>query len=437
MSADIYDALERTAQLIRMDVFHTEAQEDARIVDGLRATTARIVVNRENLACVAGQTALVTLYAQLAMSGLQVEMDIPDVGMLVPQPPLRDLSLADALREYSDDLLPGGASNPAALPHITFALGDTPCVAAHIRVSGTGTRAFVSHGVVGGRLRWSGDMPFGAIAAAAAGAAEAARAAVPVISDRLGVEPPRNPAWTLSPGRCVDVDLNELVTHRAVSGKVDVVSGGAITNAMIFTLVRAEQAAGLALRVIEPELLELSNLNRYAMARRSFVGEPKTSMLASYSGSAVMIQGLRTALDHNTAASFRPWANKVAVGVDDIPSRWLSQQEARTSWVGVGATSHDYVLVSEHLPDQACAGCTHPRPDEAQGPIPTIGFVSLWAGLVLALTLLASDTAATSSGVHVWPLGLENPRGIHRFVQSPVANCPIECAASRHLRTAI
>jgi hypothetical protein len=436
LNTDIYEALARTAQLLRMDVFRSQAHDDALLVDGLRATSARIVTNRANVSCEAGQTALVTLYAQLAMLGLQVELDAPNLELVVPQPPLRELGLVDALHDYSEDLLPGGSSNPAANAHITFALGDTPCTGADIRISGTGARALVGHDAESSRLRWSGVMPFGAIAAGAAGAAEAARAAVPVIADRLGVTTPRSPAWTLATERCVDIDLNELLSAEAVRGNLDVVSGGAITNAMIFALVRAQQAAGIDLRVIEPELLDLSNLNRYAMARRSFVGQPKTSMLASYSRPGVRIQGLRTRLDRAISASLQPWADKVAVGVDDIPSRWLSQEEATGSWVGVGATSHDYVLVSEDVPGQACAGCTHPRPDDTEGPIPTIGFVSLWAGLVLALRVLSSDTATTSSGIHVWPLGLEHRRGVHRFPQSPVANCPVGCAASRRLRPA-
>src|SRR5207302_1154774 len=87
LSTDIYDALARTALLMRLDVFGSQANDDALIVDGLRATSARIVANRDNVACVAGQTALVTLYAQLAMLGVQIEIDVPNLEPLAPQPP--------------------------------------------------------------------------------------------------------------------------------------------------------------------------------------------------------------------------------------------------------------------------------------------------------------------------------------------------------------
>jgi hypothetical protein len=84
---DIYQALARTALLIDLDVFGPGADHH-RIIDGLRATTARIITDRANVGSPAGQTALVTLYAQLAMLGLQIDLDIPGAPLLVPQPPL-------------------------------------------------------------------------------------------------------------------------------------------------------------------------------------------------------------------------------------------------------------------------------------------------------------------------------------------------------------
>src|SRR5713101_7149395 len=68
LSDDIYRALARTALLIDLDIFGPGA-DHRRIIDGLRATTARIIAGRGNLSSPAGQTALVTLYAQLAMMG--------------------------------------------------------------------------------------------------------------------------------------------------------------------------------------------------------------------------------------------------------------------------------------------------------------------------------------------------------------------------------
>src|SRR5205823_3286319 len=136
----IHQALSRTALLVAADVFDQTA-DHRHIIDGLRATTARIVADRASLNSAAGQTALVTLYAQLAMTGLQIDMDAPDVDLLVPQPPLRGGRLLPGLVDYAADLLPGGSTNPSATPDIVFALGNAAAPDAAVRVSGDAWRA--------------------------------------------------------------------------------------------------------------------------------------------------------------------------------------------------------------------------------------------------------------------------------------------------------
>ena len=84
-------------------------------------------------------------------------------------------------------------------------------------------------------------------------------------------------------------------------------------------------------------------------------------------------------------------------------------------------------------PARACTGCVHPRDENIAGDIPTISFVSFWAGLIQALELVATATGqapAWTRSTHVWPLGLDNPRGIHPFRQDAFVRCPIGCRAS-------
>jgi hypothetical protein len=90
--SDIYQALARTALLIELDIFGPGADHHA-IIDGLRDTTARIITDRANIDTPAGQTALVTLYALLAMQGLRIDPDVPATPMRSSQPPLRGTSL--------------------------------------------------------------------------------------------------------------------------------------------------------------------------------------------------------------------------------------------------------------------------------------------------------------------------------------------------------
>jgi hypothetical protein len=186
---DIYQALARTGLLIEVDIF--PGTDHRVIVDGLRATTARIISDRANIVSPAGQTTLVTLYALLAMLGLQIDLDIPAAGLARDQPPLRGSDLLTGLLDYSADLLPGGSAQPSPIPDVTFALGDTPAPPGAIRVSGTGWTAAV--GPLAPALRWQGIWPAGAMAAAAAAAAEGLRAAVPRIAERAGRPAPTDP----------------------------------------------------------------------------------------------------------------------------------------------------------------------------------------------------------------------------------------------------
>jgi hypothetical protein len=98
-----------------------------------------------------------------------------------------------------------------------------------------------------------------------------------------------------------------------------------------------------------------------------------------------------------TAPYLAPLAPRLLIGVDHIPSRWAAQS-ADPGWVCVGASSHDYVLVSAHPSGEPCAGCVHPRDEAAAGEIPIISFVSFWVGLIQALELVAHAAAGHKPG---------------------------------------
>jgi hypothetical protein len=435
LSEDLYEALSRTALLIEMDIFGPGADHRA-IIDGLRATTARIITDRANIHSFAGQTALVTLYAQLAMMGLQIDLDVPAAELCSAQPPVLGTTLPAALLAYSADLLPGRQPRLSADPDVIFALGDTPAPPGAVRVSGTGWTA-----AVGTHLpapRWRGITPAGAMGAAAAAAAEGLRAAVPRIAERLDRPVPADLRWRAHPSRQVNLDLSHYRVDGPVTlGEVDVISGGAITNAALYALLRMPEFTA-AMRIIEPDLLALANLNRYALALRSMVGWAKTRALGSFSTPSITIIGSDEKFDEMTARHLAPIAQRLLVGVDHIPTRWAAQRAA-TGWTCIGATSHDFAMVSAHPPRTPCAGCAHPRDEDAPGEIPTISFISFWAGLIQALELAATSAArlpASARTTHIWPVGLENPRGIHQFSQAPSRRCPVGCRASTALLSA-
>jgi hypothetical protein len=183
--------------------------------------------------------------------------------------------------------------------------------------------------------------------------------------------------------------------------------------------------------VIEGEPLDLSNVNRYMLSRASLDGAGKTEILASYADAHLTVTGVQLRFEPRTAAQLRPLADRILVGVDHIPSRWLVQEYAR-GWVGVGRTQSLDVLVSSHRPGQACAGCLHQREPDAAELVPTISFVSFWSGLLLVLELLteASGQAPGRQAVFCWPFGYDGPH-LMRLDIAAQSSCRVGCSASR------
>ena len=209
----------------------------------------------------------------------------------------------------------------------------------------------------------------------------------------------------------------------------DLISGGAIANAVLFVLHRLPAIKGTC-RVLDNDRSALSNLNRNALLVRSALGERKVDDLARFGGDLSV---------HPEPVRFEegmPLAETVLIGVDDIPSRWAAQR-AGSPWLGVGATESFNVLVSSHEPDQACVGCLHPMDGGLGGAIPTAAFVSFWSGLLLVSRWLRELTAASPAHAdqqlflnalrpESWAYGA-TPVGAN-------AACPVGCRASTAAR---
>lgn len=274
-------------------------------------------------------------------------------------------------------------------------------------------------------MRWAGNTPYGAIGAAAAGAAEVMRAAIPGLADLLNQSMPTDITWKPRPFIPVHLAVPGAVPSTGL-GCIDAVSAGAITHAALYTLLRIP-GFDAELRTIDRDELGRSNTNRYALARAADLGRAKVAQLADFATDAIRITGARIRLDEDTLTVIGELAPRVVVGVDDIPTRWFVQRQ-RPGWLGVGGTSHGFVVVSDHLPGHPCAGCVHPIDDDNPlEEIPTIGFVSLWAGLLLAATLLEPD-AATRSGtrrIEAHPMGLYGPDALRQLPQAANSRCPV------------
>jgi len=173
------------------------------------------------------------------------------------------------------------------------------------------------------------------------------------------------------------------ISHNISLGQFDCISGGAITSSALFVLARIPGVSGYA-RVIEPDIADLSNLNRYPLQRRSHVGMRKVDVLEKMHLGGLKVTGLPLTFAFPPPVEIGPLAENVLVGVDNIPSRWDVQRATR-NWLGIGATTHWSAMASFHKNGLACARCLHSRDDGVLARIPTVSFVSFLSGLLLAL----------------------------------------------------
>src|ERR1022692_3539906 len=327
-------ALDRTARLINMDLFAGEVSAKE-IIDGLLATTVRLRADAADLSSPNGQTALCTLFGQIAMMGIGIDLDIPEVPLLIPQPPLRGDELRAALLDYANDLIPGmRCGSQHGGNDLSLVLGATRTEETHaLRVTGTAWSCAVGPTDQVAPRPWEGEWPTGALLGAAPAPPEALRAALQRIasttSHGLSAE------FHTRPGRPVMIDLS----HRAIPRKrldldhVDIISGGAITNATVYALLRIPQLSAF-LRVIEPETLDLTNLNRYALSRRSDKEQPKATILEGYSRGSIKISGKQARFDDSWPALLGSLAPRVLIGADQIPARW-EVQRAAPRWISI------------------------------------------------------------------------------------------------------
>jgi len=429
-------ALARTILLAR-DFIPAELNvSDQLILQHLRATKVCIVADLPNLSTRSGQAAFSLLAYLVLAQGHQLQLHCPEVPLIGLQPPVRGDALRRGILELATDLIPDGSArvvDSRDQADLIFAFGDSAVEASHgvtLRLTGdewSGAMLPAEEGA----MRLVVDFPLGALASACIAAVEPFKVALRRL---LGIAAPgqsyreleavSRASLTLGTGAVGDslIDL----------GQIDFVSGGAITNAALNALLRVSGLRGHG-RVIEPELLDASNLNRYSLARLSNLENPKTQVLAGWATPGFSLEQLPFRLDERTMSQVAPFAKTVVVGVDDIPTRWLVQEQW-PDWLCVGSTSHFLTLTSEHEQDDACAGCLHPTDDGVQATIPTVSFVSYLAGLQCAARVLRRALGHArpreQQAIALFPLRLDGEHSLWAYAVPPNRACPVRCPAS-------
>jgi hypothetical protein len=424
VASDHYDALARTTLLLNHELFSGAADECA-LTDALLSTTVRLEASEAAVSCRAGQTAVVTAFSLVARLGIGIELAMPNVSILDPVAPLRRDHLVDALVELGSDLVPGAVIRiESGAVDTTFVLGAGARGHEVVRVGVSDFACELSRG--GEPLRCEGDLPYGGFAAGASIAPIALEAAIPRLELAAG-RAVRGPRPT--PGPPIAIDLLSIFPglDRATLdlGHVDAVSGGAITHGVLFCLLRVPDLR-LSARIVEEQRAELSNINRYELLRASDDGRIKIEQLESVAARGVRIAGVRELFTKATRAGLLPLADHVLVGVDDVEARWWVQED-NPQWLAIGATGNHLAQLTTHAPGSPCAGCIHSTPLPEQ-IIPTISFVSFWAGLLQTCALLSA--APAGQNIIVYPFALGSPTAIGLFPLGFNPRCPVACKAS-------
>lgn len=413
-------ALARTVDLVRADIFpHTGREE---IVDALTSVRMRLRADERNLSCAAAQSALVSTAIVAAQSGVELVLDLADVPLVGRQPPLVGSRLTDALLDLTADLITPAVLHDGREADVTIILGSTAAQGSLDLRLGSWRTGFELAAGDGLTTPWTGEDPFAALIGGVAAGTEGFRAAMRNLA-RSGHRPLLSHA--AREPRAVRLALPR--TEPSVDlGCVDVISAGAITNGMLFALLRVPGITG-QLRLFDADRLEATNLNRYPLGRRSLAGQSKVSVLEGYATCDFQIAGTPARFDGELidAVSLN---GLVVVGVDHVPSRWRVQERAPGTVV-VGATSHFEIVVSEHPSGEPCAGCLYRDGDEQPGaPIPTVSFVSTLAGVLQAHRLLRCLTPpARSRQVRAAPLNLAGQAPLIELGVQRRISCPSCC----------
>lgn len=357
---------------------------DRDLLCALTSTEVALVANAENLRSHSAQSAYLTAASLMARSGHQVHLLAPDVPLLETQPPYRGDHILGVLLNTRDNLVPGvefSFNPPSRSVDLEVRIGDAPAVIPAKRSISLIASAW-SGGIAKVGERWPRlDSPHGGLAAATIAAGEAFKLAMLKL-ETFALNPESFHA-RFAPAYACDFQLAPADTPETTElGIFDVISGGAIANAFLYTLARIRGAIGSG-RVIDFDTGDISNLNRNMLVLMPEIAERKVDVLTRAFRNGISLTPIPLRLEDASNGNNGPLADHVIVGVDHIPTRWIAQA-FRPAWLGIGATSHWSAMASYHTDNVACARCLHAADDPSDAPIPTVAFVSFLAGLLLS-----------------------------------------------------
>lgn len=248
----------------------------------------------------------------------------------------------------------------------------------------------------GNPLDWvsNNPNPIGAQTAACIGAAEAFKAMFSTFKES-------NPYNTIAGGSIVFSTFdygfknNPMINPRLPTSifidTLDLISLGAINSATLYTLCAIPGLKG-NLILVEPQKLEISNLNRYllTMAEDAILQKSKIEVARKFADNYL---GVKSAFSVKYQELKNPrkafGMDLTVVGVDNNESRWEIQKDLPKVLL-CGGTEVSKIQISRHdnISEKACLGCLYPKTIESSQFIPTVSFISAFSGVLLAAEII-------------------------------------------------
>jgi molybdopterin/thiamine biosynthesis adenylyltransferase len=237
--------------------------------------------------------------------------------------------------------------------------------------------------------------PIGAQIAACFGVSEVFKA---VLSNVPGCNPrdvkPSNPItfsgfdYTLNGS----IKKNPSLPSSIPIGEIHLLGAGAIGCAVAHSLFSTPGIEGNII-LIDPEVIETSNLNRYVLATTNDLRyrKAKVELVKEFSTPQLKVQPFCKRYQDYVNQEGDSGLDLVAVTVDDYKTHWDVQNDFPHIILN-GATEIGYVRISRHddFLRKTCLGCLYqaPAPKGGSYPTPSISFVSTLAGVLIAAEII-------------------------------------------------
>lgn len=419
--------------------------EDSQILDRLLSRRVSVTGAKEVLVTRNGQFMAAMTVNLLARWCPNLTLLMPETVPVMVRIPLLEqgnlgealVNLARAINPYASvSLNPASASNY----HASIAVGrGIRAVPATVTVNCDGWISFVDTNE--NSFDWASDNtnPIGAYISACLGAAEVFKTLFCHLSKKGG--PLNIPTGslvfsTLDYGFRKGPFVNRRLPTSIELGSLAVISMGALNSAVLYALCSLPGVSG-DLLVIEPQRFDLSNLNRYVILTSgpAIAGTLKVD-LATEIAFPYFAPVRITPLDYQRYPERKASQIELAVvGVDNNKSRWDVQMDHPQNLI-CGGTERGQVTVSCHhaVQGEACVGCIYSSEDpvgsEGQ-PIPTISFISAFAGFLMAAEVLKTKVSELNTYKLDLLLDVEGLRSSSVTVRKPPKSQDCKCNCGR------